>query len=922
MHCGKFITFVNPRKKLLKFNKLFKCGYHGKNIIYGCKQKKVKYYDISQNSLASRIKFSNFYRLVSAYRKYGHQKANINPIALTRPLNLIELDPKRYGLELNDVVSFTGILNTSKTEGTVKEAVEILDNIYCNFIGAEFNYLETQEEREWFAEQIESSENSILDYKTRRSILTEMLKSQAFDDFLAVKFVTFKRYGGEGAESMMAFLHEFFKLTAQNDLENIILCMPHRGRLNVLTGMLNFPPEKLFRKIRGLPEFPDGVQATGDVPSHFTSSIDLEVDAKKFHVTMLYNPSHLEIVNPVSMGKTRAVMQEIKEGGYSDNPNSQWSDKTLNLQIHGDAAYSGQGVNQESLALTAVPHFEIGGSIHMVVNNQLGFTTPTYWGRSTRYCTDLAKMISAPVLHVNGDQPEDVVRATRIAFNYQRKFRKDVFVDINCFRRWGHNELDDPTFTNPLIYKIIKSRKSVPDQYQEQLETLNVIKKEECETIKTKHTSWLNDALKQTDNFVPQPTYFTHRWSGFSQAKSTLTSWDTGVDLDLLRFIIRKSVTLKDDVDVNPTLLKNHIKSRLQKLDKNEPLDWSTAEAAAFGSLLYQGYNVRLSGQDVGRGTFSHRHAMIVDQTTGEINIPLNFMAEGQTGQIELANSILSEEAVLGFEYGMSITSPSMLPIWEAQYGDFFNGAQIVIDTFIASGETKWMTSSGLTMLLPHGLDGAGPEHSSCRIERFLQLTDSKEYVPDGDNVNMQVANPTTPAQYFHLLRRQMIRNFRKPLIIVTPKNLLRHRSATSLLNNMGPGTQFKNVIGDDKVNESNVERVILVSGKHYYALENQRETAGLQNTAIIRLESICPFPIVELNEELKKYSKAKCFIWSQEEPQNMGAWSFVKPRFENLCGLRLKYCGREALAAPTVGISQLHQREAKEVIVKPFVIR
>ncbi|XP_057340582.1 probable 2-oxoglutarate dehydrogenase E1 component DHKTD1 homolog, mitochondrial [Microplitis mediator] len=923
MHCGtKFITFVNPKKKLLKFNKLYKCDYHGKNIVYGCKQKKVKYYDISQNSLASRIKFSNFYRLVSAYRKYGHQKANINPIALTRPLNLIELDPKRYGLELNDIVSFSGILNTSKTEGTVKEAVEILNNIYCNFIGAEFNYLETQEEREWFAEQMESSENSIVDGKTQRSILIEMLKSQAFDDFLAVKFVTFKRYSGEGAESMMAFLHEFFKLTAQNELENIILCMPHRGRLNVLTGMLKFPPEKLFRKIRGLPEFPNGVQATGDVPSHFISSIDLEVDAKKFHVTMLYNPSHLEIVNPVSMGKTRAVMQEIKEGGYSDDPNSQWGDKTLNLQIHGDAAYSGQGVNQESLALTAVPHFEIGGSIHMVVNNQLGFTTPAYWGRSTRYCTDLAKMIAAPVLHVNGDQPEDVVRATRIAFNYQRKFRKDVFVDINCFRRWGHNELDDPTFTNPLIYKIIKSRKSVPDQYQEQLETLNVIKNEECETIKTKHTSWLNDALKQTDNFVPQPTYFTHRWSGFTQAKSTLTSWDTGVDLDLLRFIIRKSVTLKDDVDVNPTLLKNHIKSRLQKLDRNEPLDWSAAEAAAFGSLLYQGYNVRLSGQDVGRGTFSHRHAMIVDQTTGEINIPLNCMAEGQTGQIELANSILSEEAVLGFEYGISITSPSTLPIWEAQYGDFFNGAQIVIDTFIASGETKWMTSSGLTMLLPHGFDGAGPEHSSCRVERFLQLTDSKEHVPDGDNVNMQVANPTTPAQYFHLLRRQMIRNFRKPLIIVAPKNLLRHRSAASLLNDMGPGTQFKNVIGDDKVDESNVERVILVSGKHYYALENQRETVGLRNTAIIRLESICPFPIVELNEELKKYSKAKYFIWSQEEPQNMGAWSFVKPRFENLCGLRLKYCGRESLAAPTVGIGQLHQREAIEVIVKPFVIR
>ncbi|KAH0555015.1 probable 2-oxoglutarate dehydrogenase E1 component DHKTD1 homolog, mitochondrial [Cotesia glomerata] len=920
MYCSVRVkTFITPRKKL--FLKL-KCDYHDKNIVYGCKQKKIKHFEISENSLAARIKFSNFYRLVNAYRKYGHQQANINPIALTRPLSSTELDPKRYGLDLNDTVGFTGILNTNKVEGTVREAVEFLNNIYCNFLGAEFNYLETQEEREWFAEQMESSENLTLDDKTRKKILEEMLKSQAFDNFLGTKFVTFKRFSGEGSESMMAFFHEFFRLTAQNDLENIILGMPHRGRFNVLTGMLKFPPEQLFRKIRGFSEFPEDAVASGDVASHFVSSVDLDVDAKKFHITMLYNPSHLEIVNPVSMGKTRAVMQETKEGGYSSNPNSQWSDKTLNLQVHGDAAYAGQGVNQESLAMTLVPHFEIGGTIHMVVNNQIGFTTPVYWGRSTRYCTDLAKMISAPVLHVNGDHPEDVVRATRIAFNYQRKFRKDVFVDINCFRRWGHNELDEPMFTNPLIYKLIRSRRMVPEQYRETLETLGVVENEECDKIIEKHTSWLNDAFKQTDNFVPPVTYFTHRWAGFEQAKSTLTSWDTGVNSDLLKFIIRKSVTVDDDVDVNAGLQKSHIQARLSKLDNNEPLDWSTAEAAAFGSLLYQGYNVRISGQDVGRGTFSHRHAMILDQTTGEIHIPLNHMAEGQTGQIELANSILSEEAVLGYEYGLSITSPSTLAIWEAQFGDFFNGAQIVIDTYISSGETKWMTSSGLTMLLPHGYDGAGPEHSSCRIERFLQLTDSKEHLPDGDNVNMQVVNPTTPAQYFHLLRRQMIRNFRKPLVVVAPKGLLRLKSATSALEEMGPGTQFKNVIADNLVDPPKVERVILVSGKHYYALEKQREAIGLQNAAIIRLESLCPFPIVEINEELKKYRNAKYFIWSQEEPQNMGAWSFVKPRFENLCGIKPKYCGREALATPAVGVGQIHQREATEVIVKPFMIR
>ncbi|XP_015608357.1 probable 2-oxoglutarate dehydrogenase E1 component DHKTD1 homolog, mitochondrial [Cephus cinctus] len=896
-------------------------GYHSENGVYGYRPKIQKHFEVGAECLANRAKYSNFYRLVTAYREHAHKQANINPISLKKPAMLPELLPKKFGLNLSDKVSFRNILTTNKSEGTVKDALDILNKVYSSTMGAEFSYLDTEEEREWFAETLERCHDEPIDSDTQKAILKEMLKSQVFDNFLAIKFVSFKRYGCEGAESMMAFFHEIFKLSVHDTLKNIVMCMPHRGRLNFLTGMLKFPPEKLFRKLRGFSEFPDDVQATGDVTSHFTSSVNLNIDNEKLHVTMLYNPSHLEAVNPVSMGKTRATMHALEDGAYSDREDAQWSDKVLNLQVHGDAAYTGQGVNQECLAMSYTPHFEIGGSIHIIVNNQVGFTTPASRGRSSRYCTDLAKFIAAPVIHVNGDDPEMVIRATRIAFKYQRKFRKDVFIDFNCFRRRGHNELDDPTFTNPAIYRIIQNRQSIPDRYLENLIESNVVTPEEGKSIIQKHTDYLSQALMQVDNYIPQPTYFMGKWSKMKQASSAVTTWETGVDVNLLKFIANKSVQLQSDLDIHPRLLNTHIKARLKRVENDKQLDWATAEAIAFGSLLYQGYHVRISGQDVGRGTFSHRHAMLVNQQTGSIFIPLNSMVEGQIGKIELANSILSEEAVLGYEYGLSIESPTTLPIWEAQFGDFFNGAQIIIDTFITSGETKWMTSSGLTMLLPHGYDGAGPDHTSCRVERFLQLTDSKENKPDGDNVNIQVANPTTPAQYFHLLRRQMVRDFRKPLVIVAPKTLLRHAAATSSFKDMGLGTSFKNVIEDSEADVNEVTKVILVSGKHYYALNNHREVVGAKNVAIIRVESLCPFPILELLQEVQKYKHARTYIWSQEEPQNMGPWSFVKPRFENLCGRSLKYCGREALSTPAGAIGYIHQREAEEVIVKPFTI-
>nr|XP_031847818.1 probable 2-oxoglutarate dehydrogenase E1 component DHKTD1 homolog, mitochondrial [Nomia melanderi] len=897
--------------------------YRSEQGVYGYRPKATRQFEVPKQYLEARAKNSNFYRLVAAYREFGHKQADVNPISLEKPSPLSELNPERFGLRLTDRVSFDGILSTNRKEGTVEEALAFLRSTYSGTVAFEFGYLESEEEREWFAEAAEKCTADPLTDETRLAVAREMLKSQAFDNFLAVKFVSLKRYGGEGAEAMMAFFHEFFKLSADEGLTYIVLCMPHRGRLNLLTGMLNFPPEKLFRKLRGFSEFPDGVKATGDVISHLVSSTDLAIDGKNVHVTMLRNPSHLEAVNPVSMGKTRGIMQAVKEGAYGEGRDAWWSDKVLNVQVHGDASFAGQGVSQECLALSGAPHFEIGGTVHLVVNNQLGFTTPASRGRSSRYCTDLAKMIAAPVIHVNGDDPEMVVRATRLAFQYQRRFRKDVFVDLNCFRRWGHNELDDPSFTNPLLYQIIQNRPSIPDRYVSRLVESNVFTVEKAKSTADSHTAWLNQSLKQVDCYVPQPTYFTSLWTGMRQADATLTHWDTGVDLNLLKFIGGKSVHVDDDdLAIHPQLAKSHVESRLKKVTNDDSLDWATGEALAIGSLLYQGYNVRISGQDVGRGTFSHRHAMLVDQSTGNIRIPLNSMTEGQTGKLELANSILSEEAVLGYEYGMSIALPTTLTIWEAQFGDFFNGAQIIIDTFVTSGETKWMLNSGLILLLPHGYDGAGPEHSSSRIERFLQLTDSKEDKPDGDDVNVHVANPTTPAQYFHLLRRQMVRDFRKPLIIVTPKTLLRHKAATSLLRDMGPQTKFVNVIGDEKVAKADVNKVILVSGKHFYALDNYRDSTGQKNVAIVRLESLCPFPVHELLEEINGYVNAKTFIWSQEEPRNMGFWSFVKPRFENLCGRRLQYCGRRSMPAPAVGEGQVHQQEAQDVISKPFAVK
>ncbi|XP_065339741.1 probable 2-oxoglutarate dehydrogenase E1 component DHKTD1 homolog, mitochondrial [Cloeon dipterum] len=900
---------------------LFARNYQTHTGVYGYKPRPKRDFQISHEVLEARSRQPNFCRLVAAYREHAHKQAEINPVALNPIRPLKELEAERFGLYNDDIVKTPGILNGPSSECTVAEAIHFLEYVYSKTISAEFSYLENEEEREWFAEEMEDKVPMDIPLEAKKAIAEELIKSQVFDRFMASKFPTVKRYGAEGAEAMVAFFQELFYMSARDEIEQIVLCMPHRGRLNLLTGMFNFPPAALFRKLKGQFEFPPSAQATGDVISHLTSTTNLEIDGKSLHLTMLFCPSHLEAVNPVSMGKTRARQQTLGDGAYSKDESKQWSDKVLNVQVHGDAAFAGQGVNQETLNMTTVPHFEVGGSVHLVVNNQIGFSTPGPRGRSSRYCCDLAKMVSAPVIHVNGNDPEMVFRATQIAFRYQRQFRKDVFIDMNCFRRWGHNEVDDPTFTNPIQYKIIDKQRSVPDLYVEKLEESGLFSAEEASGVSKKYYDWLNNQLKLADNYEPQASFLTGPWSHVCQADAAVTTWDTGVSTNLLKFVGHKSVSFPQDFEIHPHLLKTFVQGRLRKIQEENQIDWATAEALAVGSLLYEGYDVRICGQDVGRGTFAQRHAMLVDQETNDTYIPLNEMDPEQKGHLEVANSILSEEAVLGFEYGMSIESPKRLAIWEAQFGDFFNGAQIQIDTFIASGETKWVTCSGLVMLLPHGYDGAGPEHSSCRLERFLQLSDSNEDKPDGDNVNMHIVHPTTPAQYFHLLRRQMLRNFRKPLIVASAKTVLRLPAASSSLAEMAPGTSFNPVLGDleAEANGKSVNRVVFTSGKHYYSLVGQRKLLDRKDVAIIRVESLCPFPTLELNKQLEKYPRAKSFIWSQEEPRNQGAWNFVQPRFYNLVGKKLSYRGRPTLAAPAVGYGIAHKQQAEEVITSAF---
>nr|XP_054291996.1 2-oxoadipate dehydrogenase complex component E1 isoform X2 [Pongo pygmaeus] len=831
-------------------------GYQTERGVYGYRPRKPESRK-PQGALERPPVDHGLARLVTVYREHGHKAAKINPLFTGQAL--LENVPEIQALvqTLQGPFHTAGLLNMGKEEASLEEVLVYLNQIYCGQISIETSQLQSQEEKDWFAKRFEELQKETFTTEERKHLSKLMLESQL-----------------------------------------------------------------MFRKMRGLSEFPENFSATGDVLSHLTSSVDLDFGAHHpLHVTMLPNPSHLEAVNPVAVGKTRGRQQSRQDGDYSPDNSAQPGDRVICLQVHGDASFCGQGIVPETFTLSNLPHFRIGGSVHLIVNNQLGYTTPAERGRSSLYCSDIGKLVGCAIIHVNGDSPEEVVRATRLAFEYQRQFRKDVIIDLLCYRQWGHNELDEPFFTNPIMYKIIRARKSIPDTYAEHLIAGGLMTQEEVSEIKSSYYAKLNDHLNNMAHYSPPAQNLQAHWQGLAQPEARITTWSTGVPLDLLRFVGVKSVEVPRQLQMHSHLLKTHVQSRMEKVMDGTKLDWATAEALALGSLLAQGFNVRLSGQDVGRGTFSQRHAMVVCQETDDTYIPLNHMDPNQKGFLEVSNSPLSEEAVLGFEYGMSIESPKLLPLWEAQFGDFFNGAQIIFDTFISGGEAKWLLQSGIVTLLPHGHDGAGPDHSSCRIERFLQMCDSAEEGVDGDTVNMFVVHPTTPAQYFHLLRRQMVRNFRKPLIVASPKMLLRLPAAVSTLQEMAPGTTFNPVIGDSSVDPKKVKTLVFCSGKHFYSLMKQRESLGAKkhDFAIIRVEELCPFPLDSLQQEMSKYKHVKDHIWSQEEPQNMGPWLFVSPRFEKQLACKLRLVGRPPLPVPAVGIGTVHLHQHEDILAKTF---
>ncbi|KAI0297773.1 dehydrogenase E1 and transketolase domain-containing protein 1 [Multifurca ochricompacta] len=879
--------------------------------------------DYCPTQLQNRVENAPLLRYVDSLRMHGHRAARIDPLDLLQRDDVDALDPKRYGLvDGSKTYDVNGILWTKRVgeapdnaeHWTLRDITNHLRTIYVGRIAYEYMHSPSKTERLWFSHMLEARTPPLPDARQKKRVHELLAQSETFDQFLQLKFPNLKRYGLEGGESMIPALDALFSVAARAGVQHIILAMPHRGRLNLLAGLLQMSPTSLFHKIKGGYEIPEELGAVGDVISHLVASPTLTYDGADVKVSLLPNPSHLEAVSPVALGKTRAKQYSLLNTSPED---CMLGDKAMCVQLHGDASFTGQGVVMETLGLSNLPHFTSGGSVHIVVN--IGYTTPASSARSSLYCSDIGKMINAPVLHVNGDYPEDVARAIDVAFQYRHHFRKDVIIDLLVYRRWGHNELDEPAFTQPLMYEKIRSRKSVPALYEERLISDDVITSAHAQAVRDAARSRLDVELAQADTYTPTATTMLQgQWKGivWPADKKAERNPATGVAREVLEGVGRASVMVPSGFEIHPRL-QRHVKHRLQTIEKGTGLDWATAEAMAFGSLMLEGCDVRISGQDVGRGTFSQRHAMLVDQKTESVVVPLN--AElGSQGKLELANSSLSELAVLGFEYGLSWEKPNMLPIWEAQFGDFFNGAQVIIDTFISSAETKWLKQSGIVLLLPHGLDGAGPEHSSSRLERMLQLTDDR-FEPIGErhiNVNMHVAFPTTPAQYFHVLRRQIKRNFRKPLIVAAPKGLLRLPAASSSLSDLEGSCTFQPVLRDPLVEARIAERVVLVSGKLYYDLVKERDARGLgQRVALVRIEELCPFPFEELREVLGGATAGEVF-WVQEEPRNQGAWPHVALRVGHILEKPVVYHGRHGGAVPAPGVGKLY-RAQQEVVIK-----
>ena len=850
--------------------------------------------------------------LIRAFRINGHLLAKLDPLNLQEGDVHPELNPKTYGFKDDDWDRPIFIDNVLGMESaTLRQIMEIVKETYCGSIGIEFMHVQDPAQKAWIQERIESIRNTTeFTKRGKKAIYERLVGAETFEQFLHKKYAGTKRFGLDGSESVVPAIEQILKRGSQLGMKEVVIAMAHRGRLNLLYNILNKPFRAIISEFLGNQANPEEAGGSGDVKYHMGASADREFDGNNVHLSLQPNPSHLEVVAPVVIGRVRA-----KQNQHNDT-NDRLS--VLGIVLHGDAAFAGQGVVAETFDFSGLRGYRTGGTIHIVVNNQIGFTTSPNYSRSSPYCTDVAKMVMAPIMHINGDDPEAVIHASRIATEFRQKFACDVVLDIISYRRYGHNEGDEPAFTQPIMYKKIGSHDSISTIYGKKLVKEGILTDQEAKDEVDNHNKFLEKEFQAGANYKPNKAdWLEGQWANLRAAHGDDRRGETSVSTDDLKLIGNAITTIPENIQVNKKLARI-VEARKKAIDTGEGIDWSTAEHLAFGSLLLEGHPVRLSGQDSCRGTFSQRHAVFVDQVKEERYTPLNNIKENQEN-FEVIDSPLSEASVLGFEYGYSLTEPTALVMWEAQFGDFANGAQVIVDQFISSGEAKWLRMSGLVMLLPHGYEGQGPEHSSARLERYLQLC--------GED-NMQVLNCSTPANYFHALRRQLKRDFRKPLIIMTPKSLLRNKMCVSKLSDMAEQTAFRRVIKDPNINlkDKNIKKVVICSGKVFYNLYEEREKRKLENVKILRLEQIYPFPHRTLKEELSKTPDAEV-VWCQEEPKNMGSWFFVDRKIEDVLMsykgkfLRPTYAGREEAASPATGSLSRHNKEQADLVNEALAI-
>jgi len=846
-------------------------------------------------------------QLIRNYRERGHLIAQLDPLDTPRE-QPPELSPNYYGLTDADMDRpfVTSTIPGKDTYRTLREILQQLQETYCRHIGAQFMHIDNLEVREWLQHRMETTHNICdLSRKEQIRILTRLTDAVIFEQFIQKKFIGAKSFSLEGAETLIPLLDLAFEKAGEQGMQEIVIAMAHRGRLNVLANILGKSPQRIFREFEDVdPKMHEG---RGDVKYHLGFSGDWRTrGGKNIHLSLCFNPSHLEFVNPVAMGRMRA-----KQDRTGRDTRGQ---RGMTLLIHGDASFAGEGIVQESLNLAHLDGYTTGGTLHVVVNNQIGFTTASHEARSSRYATDIAKMLQVPIFHVNGEAPEAVAQVIRLAMEFRLKWNRDVVIDMYCFRRRGHNEGDEPSYTQPLMYDKIENRKSIREAYLDHLLQLGGVSQDDADRIAQRRQEILERELTmaRSEDFVPPRTsQLEGVWKGYAGGhESEVEEVETGVDRQQLGDLLQKQMELPEDFNMHPKL-KRLMKVKTEMAEQKRPLDWAAAESLAFASLAVEGYRVRMSGQDSERGTFSQRHAVMHDVEDGHRYVPLQHMSEGQA-PVEIYNSPLSEQAVVGFEYGYSLDYPDGLVMWEAQFGDFVNGAQVIIDQFIASAEDKWRRLSGLVMLLPHGFEGMGPEHSSARLERFLEL--AAEH-------NIQVVNPTTPAQYFHVLRRQAVRQRRKPLIVLTPKSLLRHPKVASDFDALAQG-RFQRVMPDEEAaKRQDVSRILLCAGKVYYDLLEHREKQNRHDVAILRLEQYYPFPEQELSAALEPYKANTPVYWIQEEPENMGAWPYLRQKFctRLLDKWHLEGVYRPESASPATGSKAAHQMEQTKLMAQAF---